>query len=404
MRRVAVTGFGAVSACGPSAADLWKSALNGRSAVRDVVFPRIHRQSVGHAAKISDEVMKDLLANYKPRFQDPVAMLALAAAREAVAHAGLSADDFGARCAVIVGSGFGGAATIDQNYSRFSDDPGARIDPMSVPKIMTNSPASWIAMDWKVTGPTYCISTACSSASQSLGMAAYLIRSGIVDRCIAGGAEALLVDGAFAAWEALHVISNTACRPFSAGRNGMVLGEGAGIVILESFEAAEKRGATVLAELAGYGSTSDASDLLRPDVAGARSCIQMAIADSGLPLDDIGYVNAHGTGTIANDVTEAQALRDVFGKGFDPLLISSTKPIHGHALGASGALEFIIAVCALREQIAPPTINFTGVDPKVGFEPVPNEARPFSSRAAISNSFAFGGINASLVLTRPDDC
>lgn len=401
MKPVAITGLGAMSACGFGADRLWAAARDGVSAVREVNFPRLQRQQVKFAARIDDADFETLLPRAKPRFQDRTTILAVEAAREAVAQAGLGPADFGDRCGVVVGSGLGGADTIERGYIRFLEEPGARSDVMAIPKLMTSSSASWIAMDWKATGPVYCLSTACSSASQSIGMAADLIRAGVVDRCIAGGAESLLYDIMFGAWESLHVMTTTRCRPFSRDRNGMVLGEGAGIVVLESMEAARARGATVLAELVGYASTADANDLLRPDLAGATACVRKTVESSGIDPARIGYCNAHGTGTIANDLTEAQALRDVFGANIDNLLVSSTKPIHGHALGAGGALEFIVTVEALRAQIAPPTIDFLGVDPKIGFEPVPNVARPFSADAAISNSFAFGGINASLVVTLP---
>ncbi len=401
MKPVAITGLGAVSACGLGVERLWTAARDGRTAVADVAFPRIHRQQVKRAARIAEADFAAIATDAKPRFQDRTAILALAAAREAIARAGLEAADFGPRCGVVVGSGFGGAETLERNYVRFVEAPAERSDPMAIPKIMTSSPASWIGMEWKATGPTFCISTACASATQSIALAADLIRAGVIDRCIAGGAESLLVDGVFAAWEAMHVMTTGVCRPFSRERTGMVLGEGAGIVVLEAPEAARARGATVLAELVGQANTSDAADLLRPDPAGATACVRGAVASSGFDPARIGYCNAHGTGTIANDVTEAQALREVFGPAFDGLLVSSTKPIHGHALGAGGALELIVTVEALRAQIAPPTIDFLGVDPKIGFEPVPHVARAFSADAALSNSFAFGGINAALVVALP---
>jgi nodulation protein E len=201
--------------------------------VRDVTFPRILRQQVKQAARIDEADYEALLIDAKPRFQDRTTILALAAAREAVAQAGLGEGDFGDRCGVVVGSGFGGAETIERNYIRFVEEPGGRADVMAIPKLMANSSASWIAMDHKATGPVYCISTACASATQSIGMAADLIRAGIVDRCLAGGAEALLFDGAFSAWEAMHVMTSSRCRPFSRERNGMVIGDGAGVVVLE---------------------------------------------------------------------------------------------------------------------------------------------------------------------------
>ncbi len=401
MKPVAITGLGAVSACGRGVGSLWTAARDGVSAVADVEFPRLKRQQVKQAARIADADFATLLATANPRFQDRTAILAVEAAREAVAQAGLGPDDFGDRCAVVVGSGLGGADTIERGYIRFFEDPTSRSDVMAIPKTMSSSAASWIGMTWKATGPVLCLSTACSSATQSIGLAADLIRAGVVDRCIAGGAESLLYDIMFGAWEALHVMTTTRCRPFSKERNGMVLGEGAGIVVLESMEAAQARGATVLAELVGYATTSDANDLLRPDLAGATSCVRKTLESAGIDPRRIGYCNAHGTGTIANDLTETLALREVFGPAFDGLLVSSTKPIHGHALGAGGALELIITIEALRAQVAPPTIDFLGVDPKIGFEPVPGVARAFSADAALSNSFAFGGINASLLIALP---
>jgi nodulation protein E len=402
LTRVVVTGLGAVSACGIGADALWFAAREGRTAVRNVSFPKLRRQSVPKAARITDEDFEMLLRGAHVRFQDRAAILALAAAREAVAQAGLTGADFGSQCGVIVGSGLGGAETIDRNFTKFIEIPTARLDPMSVPKTMASSSASWIAMEWGVTGPTYCISTACSSSSQSIGLAADLVRSGAINSAIAGGTEALLFDSMFACWEALHVMTATECRPFSLGRNGMVLGEGAGVVVLESLEFAQERGANVLAEVVGYACTNDATDLLRPSAKGAADCMRRTLQRSGLKLSDIGYVNAHGTGTIANDQAESQALCEIFGEGLDQVAVSSTKPIHGHALGAAGALEFIVTLCALREQIAPPTINFLDVDPRIGLKPVPNVALPFSAPAAMTNSFAFGGINSSLVVALAD--
>lgn len=401
MNRVVVTGLGALSACGVGAGALWAAARDGRDGMRPVEFPRIHRQNVRTAGRIADGDVEAARRQRKPRLQDRVAIYALTAAREAVEQAGLGAGDFGTRCAVVVGSGFGGAETLDTNYFRFAEDPTGRVDPFSIPKCMPNSPASWIAMEHGATGPCYCISTACSSAGQSIGLGAQLVRSGAVDLCLAGGAEALLVDGVFRAWEALHVMTPGKCRPFSKDRDGMVLGEGAGIVVLESERAAAARGAPVLAELCGYGTNSDAGDLLRPDAERIADCMRLAIEDAGLEPADIGYINAHGTGTIANDMAETAAMRSLFGSDVDRLCVSSTKPIHGHALGAAGALELIVTIRALIEQVAPPTINFIAVDPKLGIEPVPERARPFTKKAALSNSFAFGGVNASLLVIAP---
>lgn len=400
MNRVVITGMGAVSACGIGVDNLWNAARDGVSGVRPIAFAEIARQQVQRAASIPPELDAVIWEGCKPRMQDRVSAIALTAARQAVSEAGLSPSDFDASCGSILGSGYGGADTLHRNMSEFARDSSARIDPISIPKIMANAPACWVGMEFGARGTTMCISTACASATQSIGMAAHLIRHGMLKRCLAGGSEALLTASVFRAWEVLRVMTSGLCRPFSEGRDGMVLGEGAGVLMLESLEAALERGAPIIAELAGYGTTSDVGDLLRPDPRGSIDSMTAAIADAGLEPSDIAYVNAHGTGTVANEQSESEALRHVFGDRLGDLLISSTKPVHGHALGAAGALEFIITVKALNAQIAPPTINFTGIDPKVGIDPVGNVAKPFSGRACMSNSFAFGGINASLVVVR----
>lgn len=397
MNRVVITGMGAITACGISAERLWSAARDGVSGVRPIDFPENPRQRVKHAASIPAADIASMWESAKPRVQDRVAAIALTAAREAVSQAGLSEKHFGPRCGVVIGSGFGGAETLEKNMMLFAREPHSRGDPMSIPKIMTNAPASWVSMEFGARGATLSPSTACSSATQSIGLASHMIRHGMLDRCLAGGSEALLTSSVFRAWELLHVMTAGLCRPFSDSRDGMVLGEGAGVIVLESLEAARRRGATIIAEVAGYGTTSDAGDLLRPDPRGAVECMLAAMKDANIGVDEIAYINAHGTGTVANELSEAEALRHVFGPRVEQGLVSSTKPIHGHALGAAGAIEFIIAVRALCEQIAPPTINFKQIDSKLGIDPIAGHARPFSGRACLSNSFAFGGINASLV-------
>ncbi|MDV4146492.1 MULTISPECIES: beta-ketoacyl-[acyl-carrier-protein] synthase family protein [Shimia] len=397
MTRVVVTGLGAVSACGLGADLLWKGVAEGQSGVRPLSFEALPNQRVGTAARLSDEDKTRVTESEGHRMRDPVAQYALVAAREAIEQAGLGPNDFGDECGVVIGSGFGGAQTLDDNYIAFGVDKNMRLDPMAVPKIMNNAAASWVSMETGASGPIYSPSTACSSASQSIGLAYQLIKAGAVKRCLAGGAEACLVGGVFRVWELLRVMTAEKNRPFSKDRNGMTLGEGAGVVVLESFESAQARGATIICELAGYATNSDAGDLLRPNPDRAAACMSAALADSGLEARDIGYVNAHGTGTVANDVTETTALKTVFGDELAGLEVSSTKPIHGHTLGAAGAIEAIVSIQALKNQLAPPTINFNEVDPKIGFDPVGNEARPLRTKAVMSNSLAFGGVNASLV-------
>jgi len=399
--RVVITGLGAFSACGAGAETLWMAARDGHSGARDVDFDRIPEQKVTRAAAVSDALLATHAVHVRPRMQDRVSKFALIAAEEAVQQADLGGQSLGEDVGVVVGSGFGGADTLDQNYWKFSRQEGERMDPLCIPKIMTNAAASWISMTYGATGPAYCNSTACSSASQSIGLAFHMVRAGIMRACITGGTEACVVPGVFRAWEYLRVLSPTSCRPFSRDRNGMMLGEGAGILVIETLGSARNRGVEIIAEIVGYGTSSDAGDLLRPDPTGAAVSMTNAMADAGLAVADIGYVNAHGTATVANDSSEAEAMQAVFGDAFGDLAVSSTKPVHGHALGAAGALEAIVTLGALRDQLAPPNLNFTELDPKVGFEPVIGAARPIDTRYALSNSFAFGGINASLIFGPP---
>lgn len=386
-----------MTACGIGAERLWASARDGVSAVRPIDFPELPRQQVKEAASIAEADMEVVWAGGKPRFQDRVTAIALTAAREAVAQSGLEPGDFGARCGVVIGSGYGGAETNERNMTLFARDPNGRGDPMSIPKIMTNAPASWVGMEFGATGPTFCVSTACASGTQSIGLAFHMIRAGMVDRCLAGGAESLLVPIVFRAWEIMRVMTATLCRPFSAGRDGMVLGDGAAVMVLETLDSAQARGAEILCEIAGFGMSGDAGDLLRPDPAGAAASMRAALGDAGIPASRIGYVNAHGTGTVANELSETEALREIFGSRLSDIAVSSTKPIHGHALGAAGAIEFLVATQALRAGVAPPTINFLGIDDKLGIDPVADTSRPFEGDACLSNSFAFGGINATLI-------
>jgi nodulation protein E len=265
---------------------------------------------------------------------------------------------------------------------------------------MGNAAASHVGMRYGCTGPTLGVTSACASASQAIGLGIFMIRARMVDRAIVGGSDSTITALNIRAWELLHVLTPDCPRPFSIGRNGMVLGEGAAVFVLESAEAARARSAEPLAELAGFGTSSDAGDLVRLDVDGPASAMRLALADAGLAPDAIDYVNAHGSGTIANDINEAQALRQVFGDRVRELPVSSTKPIHGHTLGAAGAIELAVTVMALREGVVPPTINWLGPDPKVDLDPVPNVARAAPIRAAMSNSFAFGGINGCLIVAK----
>jgi nodulation protein E len=399
-RRIVVTGMGAVSAAGIGAPALWRAARDGRSCVGEARFARPHRGRIKIAAQVQDFDPATYLTAIELPFCDPVTQYLLVAADEAVAQAGLaSKKPLGPRTATIIGTGVGGMHTLENTLYVTSVEQD-RPDPLAIPRCIASAGPSQASIRYGSTGPCFAVASACSSATQAIGIGVHLIRSGLVDCVIAGGTEDCVTNGAMLAWEALRVLTPDACRPFSKGRNGMVIGAGAAVFILEEAELARARGAEALAEIAGYGTSADAKDPVRPDAQGAAACMRYALADAAVEGEAIDYVNAHGTGTTANDATEAEALRLVFGNRLSTLPVSSTKPIHGHALGAAGALELVVTIGAVRENVAPPTINWREADAKCPVDAVPNVARPMPIRTALTNSFAFGGINASLVVRR----
>lgn len=398
-RRVVVTGMGSVTAAGIGVEALWAAARDGQSCVG----PLDVRQPYGGRIKISAQVRNfDTLERLGPEiapFADAFAAYALVAADEALLQAGLTKSERqGNRCAVLLGTGIGGMRTIDDGiFSVYFANK--RPEALTVPKLIPSAGPALLSMRYGSTGPCFAVASACSSGAQAIGLGMQMIRSGMIDRAIVGGSEACATNGTMRAWESLRVLTPDLCRPFAKNRNGMVLGEGAAIFVLESEETALARGAQPLCYVAGYGTNSDALDPVRPDPASAAACMNMALHDAGLTAKDIGYVNAHGTATVANDVSEAAALNRSFGPLAGQLLVSSTKPIHGHALGAAGAIELVISVMALRDQIAPPNLNVEVQDPQCAIRLVGPNAVDCPMNAVLSNSFAFGGINASLVLT-----
>ena len=400
--KIAVTGLGCISALGPDVAAFWDGLSNGRCGIGPLELSNVEGLEPLHVMIGAQVKNFDSTAHFAPAklaALDGFAQYALVAAREALADAGLAASDVaGPRTAVILGTGIGGIGSLnDAFYSRYKLGK-RRIDAATIPKAMPNAAASHVSMEFGVTGPAFAVCSACSSANHAMGVALSLVRAGVVDRAITGGSEANLNYGNINAWESLKVLTPNVCRPFSRGRNGMSLGDGAGIIVLERMDAAKARGAKVHAELAGSGCSSDAGDLLRPDANGAATAIRNALSDAGLAPEDIDYINAHGTGTLLNDPVETAAIRIVFGAHADKLAVSSTKSMHGHGLGAAGALEIVATILALRHQVAPPTANWLERDPKCDLDYVPNEARPMKIRAAVSNSFAFGGLNAVLAV------
>lgn len=402
-QRVVITGMGAVSALGMGADPLWQGMVEARSGIVPLTSPDPEseiRMKVGATVQGFDPAQH--FAAGRIALLDRVSQFALVAAREAVSQAAIefARDGLGARTAVVVGTGIGGELSRDEQSRRIYRDRAERTHPMTIVRIMPNAPASNISMEFGLTGPTFAVASACASSNHALAQAALMVRHGLADCAVAGGVEACFSLGAIRSWEAMRVVADDTCRPFSAQRRGLVLGEGAGMFVLESLDHARRRNATILAELAGFGMCADAGDIVAPSPEGAANAMRLAMADAGLAPAQVGYINAHGTGTAANDPCESFAIRQVFKADADRLAVSSTKGVHGHALGAAGALELIAVLGALRENIIPPTANFLGPDPACDLDYVPNIARQLRVNAVLSNSFAFGGLNAVLALTR----
>ncbi len=399
--RVVVTGLGCVSAIGNDVGDFWRSLRDGRCGIGPITKVSNDNLKVGIAAEVKDFDPQVHFDRRQLNLLDPFAQFAMVAARQAIADSGLDfAGDHSGHAAVILGTGKGGDTTANEGAYRLLIEGKAGVNPLAIPRAMANAAVSQIAIEHGITGPAFAVSSACASANHAIGQAFWMVRHGVVSSAITGGSEACLTFGTLKAWEAMRITASDTCRPFSRDRKGLVLGEGAGILVLESLESARNRGAIILAEVAGFGMSSDATDIVFPSEDGTARAIKAALDDAGLDPGDVQYVNAHGSGTKANDVTETRALHSVFKEHARKLAVSSTKSMHGHALGAAGALELIATVLAMREGIAPPTANYSDRDPDCDLDYLPNQARDISIRAAISNSFAFGGLNAVLALRR----
>jgi nodulation protein E len=397
LNRVVITGLGVVSSVGQSTQDYWNSLIAGRSGFAPATLGAT-AQATG---KLVGEVKGFEPAAHFESSQlpliDRVSQFAVVAARQAVSQSGLVLrDELAERTAAIIGTGSGGHTTVDESFHRLYATGAARLHPLTIPKAMISAPASQVSMYCGVKGPVFSVSSACASATHAIGQAFHMVRSGSVTCALTGGTEASITFGAMKGWEAMRIMSPDTCRPFSKDRKGMLIGEGAAIVVLETLDHARNRGADILAEIAGFGMSADSKDLTAPDVNGMTRAIIAALADAALPPDMIDYVNAHGTGTTANDLAETVALHQSFGAHARQLAVSSTKSVIGHTLGAAGALEFVATIMAIREGVVPPTMNYIGADPECDLDYVPNEARRMSVRAILNNSFAFGGLNAVL--------
>jgi nodulation protein E len=406
MRRVAITGLGVVSALGVGVEAFWDGLSAGRSGTRRVTLVDPGLLNTPIAAEVPDFDPERLLAGSSLDMLDRFSQLALVAGKEAVEDAGLVlSDEERDRTGVSIGTGIGGAGTQDVLYRRYYAEKIPRAHPFSIPRTMNSAAASQVGMAYGLRGPGLCVSTACASAGHAIGEAFEIIRAGRADVMLAGGADASITVPVIKVWEAMRVLANpsdpaTACRPFSRDRQGIVIGEGAGVLVLEEWDRAKARGAHVHGELVGYGATADAGHITQPGIDPPVRAIRLALAQAGLNPTDIDYVNAHGTGTRLNDSTETTILKHAFGPHASRLAVSSTKSMHGHAMGASGAIELVATMLAMRHATAPPTINYTEPDPECDLDYVPNTARALRISAAISNSFAFGGLNAVLAVRR----
>src|SRR5664279_94465 len=399
MRRVAITGAGAISALGRNTTDFAESLRAGRGGIGQIESTDVRTLRFQNGAEVKNYSHQPYFDDRRADFMDRFAQFAVIAAREAVQDAGVEwTPELRETSAIITGSCVGGQSTEDLGFVEIYRKGTNRVHPLTIPKTMANAGASHISMEFGITGPAFTISTACSSAAHAIGQAFQMIALGTTDLAITGGSEAPFSLGILKAWEAMRVVSPDTCRPFSKDRRGMILGEGSAMFVLEPLEAAQARGARIHAELVGFGMSADACHITQPSIDGAARAMRAALRNAKLAPEQIGYINAHGTATVANDLMETAAIRQVFGAHADRLAISSTKSMHGHALGAAAALECLATAIALRDGVLPPTANFSEPDPECDLDVIPNVARHQQVEYAMSNSFAFGGLNAVLVL------
>ncbi|MDA5094779.1 beta-ketoacyl-[acyl-carrier-protein] synthase family protein [Aliiroseovarius sp. KMU-50] len=399
MRRVVITGQGSINALGRNVAETLEAMREGRCGISNLEFQDVERLSIRIGGQIKGYDPEAHFNRQKISLYDRFTQFTMLAAEEALTQSGLSfSGEMATRSGVVLGTSGGGMNTLDENYRSVYEDGKNRVHPFVVPKLMNNAAASHVSMEWNLKGPSFTVATACASSNHAMGQAMQMIRSGMADVMVTGGSEAMLCFGGIKAWEGLRVMSKDACRPFSANRNGMVQGEGAAVFVFEEYEHAKARGAEIIAEVAGFAMSSDAADIVMPSKQGAARAIKGALLDAKLNPEDVCYINAHGTGTAANDKTECAAVADAFGHHADDLMISSTKSMHGHLIGGTGAVELLACIMALRDGVIAPTIGYQEPDPECALDVVPNEAREARVDAVLSNAFAFGGLNAVLAL------
>lgn len=401
MRRVVVTGIGVVSPLGNKAADFWDGVANGRSGIGKMSKVDSSSLRFSNAAEVRGFDPKQHFDEKALLWLDPFSQYGIVAAREAIDDSEIEfADQLKDKGGVITGSCLGGKTTEDELYYKLYAEGKQRHQPVAIPRVMSNAVASHVSMEFGLTGATFTTSTACASANHAIGQAFWLVRQGTLDVAVTGGSEAPLCFGNLKAWEAMRVVSPDTCRPFSKDRTGMILGEGGAMFVMETLENAQSRGAKIYAEIAGFGMSADAHHLTMPLTTGAAKAMRLSLEDGGINKEDVGYINAHGTATAANDTMEAAAINLVFGEHTENIGVSSTKSMVGHSLGAAGAIEAAATILGLHHGILPPNINFTDLDPQCHIDVVSNTAREKVVDAAISNSFAFGGLNAVLAFRR----
>ncbi|HLA95942.1 MAG TPA: beta-ketoacyl-[acyl-carrier-protein] synthase family protein [Pyrinomonadaceae bacterium] len=401
MRRVVITGIGVVSALGNDVPAFWDSLCAGRSGIGPITKVDTAEIRFKNAAEVRGFDAAEHFNDRMMMMLDPFAHFGVVAARQAIKDSGIDlSGEIKDKTGVITGSCLGGKETEDAFFYDLYANKKNRVPPIAIPRSMSNSVASHVSIEFGLTGATFTISTACSSANHAIGQAFWLIRQGTLDAAVAGGSEAPLCYGNLKAWEAMRVVAADTCRPFSKDRGGMILGEGGAMFMLEEMGSAMARDAKIYGEIAGFGMSADAHHLTMPLAAGAAKAIKAALDDAALSPEEIGYINAHGTATQANDPMEANAIRLVFGDHTDNIPVSSTKSMHGHTLGAAGAVEAAATILGMHHGVLPPTANFTELDPECDLNVIQNTALDTQVEAAISNSFAFGGLNAVLAFKR----
>ena len=399
MKRVVITGAGTINALGHNVPQTLEAMREGRCGIGPLDFRDVDRLAIKIGGQVRDFNADSEFNRQQMSLYDRFTQFTLRAAKEAIGQSGLTfTGDLAATSGVVLGTAGGGVSTWDDNYRAVYEEGKNRVHPFVVPKLMNNAAASHVSMEFNLKGPSFTVSTACASSNHAMAQAFAMVRSGMSTAMITGGSESMLCFGGVKAWEGLRVMSKDACRPFSANRNGMVQGEGAAIFVFEEYEHARARGADILAEVSGFAMTSDAADIVMPSKHGAGRAIAGALKDARINPEEVGYINAHGTGTAANDKTECAAVADVFGRYADDLMISSTKSMHGHLIGGTGAVELLAVIMALRDGVIAPTIGYKEPDPECALDVVPNTAREAQVDVALSNAFAFGGLNAVMAL------